>query len=73
MMGRLLSTALCVKRPTNLVFAPEQLHDLGRQSYYPGKDLHLFAVRTTLAATDIEKCRCNSYFERPKTGQTNQS
>lgn len=53
-----------------LSFAPEQLHDLGRQSYYPGKDLHLFAVRTTLAQTDIEQCRCRSYFEHPKTGLT---
>lgn len=53
-----------------LSFEPEQLHDLGRQAYYPGKDLHLFVVRTTLAATDIEECRCRSYFEHPKTGQS---
>jgi len=53
-----------------LVFEPERLVDLGRHPYYPGKDLHLFAVRTTTAETDIEQCRCRSHFEHPKTGQT---
>lgn len=53
-----------------LVFDPSRLVDLGRQSYYPGKDLHLYAVRTTSAETDIEQCRCLSVFDHPKTGQS---
>ena len=52
-----------------LIFYPERLVDLGRHPYYPGKDLHLFAARTTSAETDIEHCRCRSVFEHPKTGQ----
>jgi predicted NUDIX family NTP pyrophosphohydrolase len=53
-----------------LVFDPERLEDLGRHPYYPGKDLHLYAVRTTSAETDIEQCRCLNVFEHPKTGQS---
>lgn len=53
-----------------LVFAPERLVDLGRHAYYPGKDLHLFAVRTTCAETDLDQCRCSSFFAHPKTGQS---
>jgi putative (di)nucleoside polyphosphate hydrolase len=53
-----------------LAFTPERLVDLGRQAYYPGKDLHLFAVRTTMAETDLDRCRCRSFFAHPKTGQS---
>jgi putative (di)nucleoside polyphosphate hydrolase len=53
-----------------LVFPTERLVDLGRQAYYPGKDLHLFAVRTTLAETDLDRCRCRSFFAHPKTGES---
>ena len=52
-----------------LTFDSERLVDLGRQLYYPGKDLHLYAVRTTTTETDIEQCQCRSFFEHPKTGQ----
>ena len=46
-----------------LAFAAARLVDLGRYAYYRGKDLHLFAVRTTTAETRPEHCRCTSHFE----------
>lgn len=50
-----------------LRFAPVQLRDLGRHAYYRGKDLHLFAVATTRAATPLAACACTSHFEHPVT------
>jgi 8-oxo-dGTP pyrophosphatase MutT (NUDIX family) len=53
-----------------LVFAPEELLDLGRFRYRPGKDLHLFAAWTERFET--RRCHCSSYFrdrfgrERPE-------
>lgn len=52
-----------------LVFSADRLVDLGRLPYYSGKDLHLFAVRSTCHETPLDELRCTSYFEHPKTGQ----
>lgn len=52
-----------------LGFAAERLVDLGRQRYYHGKDLHLFAVRTSCTETPLDRLRCTSFFEHPSTGQ----
>lgn len=51
-----------------LAFAPTRLVDLGRFAYYRGKDLHLFAVRTTTAETRPERCHCTSHFEATPGG-----
>lgn len=52
-----------------LAFGPERLIDLGRHSYYRGKDLHLFAVSTSSAETSPEHCHCSSYFAHYTTGE----
>lgn len=52
-----------------LAFAPAHLIDLGRHAYYRGKDLHLFAVGTTKAATPADACRCTSYFAHYVSGR----
>lgn len=46
-----------------LTYSDDRLIDLGRHAYYRGKDLHLFAVGTTLCETVVERCTCSSYFE----------
>lgn len=53
-----------------LAFPASRLVELGRHAYYPGKDLHLFVVRTSMTETSVENCRCRSFFEHPKTGQS---
>lgn len=53
-----------------LTFPASRLLDLGRHAYYRGKDLHLFAVRTTSAETPVKNCHCNSFFDHPRTGQS---
>ncbi|HRD32737.1 MAG TPA: NUDIX domain-containing protein [Rhodocyclaceae bacterium] len=50
-----------------LGFAPDRLTDLGRHAYYRGKDLHLFAVKTTSVETPLHLCRCTSYFDHHVT------
>lgn len=52
-----------------LRFPADRLVDLGRLPYYSGKDLHLFAVRTTCSETPLDALHCTSFFEHPKTGQ----
>lgn len=62
----------CARRESHeefgLDFAATRLIDLGRYAYYRGKDLHLFAVRTTAAETRPEHCHCSSYFETAPSG-----
>lgn len=53
-----------------LVFAPDRLRDLGRHFYYHGKDLHLFAVASSTAECPPERCKCTSYFDHYRTGQS---
>ena len=53
-----------------LTFAPNRLTDLGRHPYYPGKDLHLFWVRTTTKETQLDDLRCTSFFEHYVSKQT---
>jgi len=43
-----------------LVFAPDELLELGRFLYRPGKDLHLYAALTE--ALDVARCRCSTHF-----------
>ncbi len=45
---------------TGLVFSPADLHDLGRFTYRPVKDLHLFA--TLLERVDTRRCHCRTHF-----------
>lgn len=52
-----------------LDFSPERLIDLGRHAYYRGKDLHLFAVRTSSVETRPDHCHCTSYFAHYTTGR----
>ncbi len=53
-----------------LRLAPDQLADLGRRPYRPGKDLHLFAIRVD--GVEAKDCVCTSTFidrhgrERPE-------
>lgn len=58
------------KEEFGLAFAPNRLTDLGRHAYYPGKDLHLFWVRTTTRETQLDDLRCTSFFEHYVTKQT---
>lgn len=51
-----------------LAFEATRLVDLGCYAYYRGKDLHLFAVRTTTDETRPEHCRCTSHFEHTPGG-----
>jgi putative (di)nucleoside polyphosphate hydrolase len=53
-----------------LAFPADRLVDLGRQPYYRGKDLHLFAVQTSTRETTLHDLSCTSFFEHPVTGQT---
>lgn len=53
-----------------LEFTPDRLTDLGRHAYYPGKDLHLFAVHTNTTETNLDNLRCTSFFEHPANRQT---
>jgi len=57
------------KEEFGLELQPTRLIELGRYAYYRGKDLHLFAVRTTSAETRPELCRCTSYFKHYVTGK----
>jgi putative (di)nucleoside polyphosphate hydrolase len=63
----------CALREANeefgLGFERTRLLDLGRHAYYPGKDLHLFAIRTSTTETSLDNCHCSSFFEHPKTRQ----
>lgn len=43
-----------------LVFAPEDLLELGHFSYRPGKDLHLYAV--LIERLDTARCQCHTRF-----------
>lgn len=43
-----------------LRFGAEDLLDLGRMRYRPGKDLHLFAAWT--ARLDASRCTCTTHF-----------
>jgi 8-oxo-dGTP pyrophosphatase MutT (NUDIX family) len=53
-----------------LRLSPEELADLGRRPYRPGKDLHLFAIR--VEGIEAKDCACTSLFvdrfgrERPE-------
>lgn len=53
-----------------LKFPPDRLTDLGRHRYYAGKDLHLFAVRTTTEETRLDDLQCTSFFEHPVSNKT---
>lgn len=44
----------------SLVFAPDDLLELGRFVYRPGKDLHLYAV--LIERLDTRGCRCHTQF-----------
>ncbi len=52
-----------------LRYSAARLVDLGRHAYYRGKDLHLFAVRTTTRETAVERCSCSSYFALPSSNR----
>ncbi len=52
-----------------LSFMPERLLDLGRHPYYTGKDLHLFAVQTSLNETPAHLCVCASHFDHAPSGR----
>jgi len=43
-----------------LDFSQQTLRDLGRHSYRPAKDLHLFALLTE--PFDISRCHCDSHY-----------
>ncbi len=64
----------CALRETSeefgLSFDPRNLHDLGRQRYYRGKDLHLFAVGVDSREIRPEECTCTSYFAHYQTGES---
>lgn len=45
---------------TGLRFAPDELLELGRFRYRPGKDLHLFATRSD--RFDAARCSCSTHF-----------
>lgn len=53
-----------------LQFEQDRLTDLGRHTYYRGKDLHLFWVQTTTHETRLDDLRCASYFTHPVSGHT---
>jgi 8-oxo-dGTP pyrophosphatase MutT (NUDIX family) len=44
--------------------------DLGRHSYRPGKDLHLFARRVSTAEIRVADCVCTSLFLHPRSGKS---
>ena len=44
--------------------------DLGRQSYRPGKDLHLFARRVSTEQVCVADCRCTSMFVHARSGKS---
>ena len=44
--------------------------DLGRHTYRPGKDLHLFARRVSTAQIPLADCVCTSMFLHPRSGKS---
>jgi putative (di)nucleoside polyphosphate hydrolase len=53
---------------TGIALRPEALEDLGRMTYTPKKDLHLFKVRLRTTECDLAKCECSSFFPHFQTG-----
>ncbi len=53
---------------TGITLAPERLIELGRFSYRPDKELHLFAVRVTGREIDLARCTCTSMFPSRRDG-----
>jgi 8-oxo-dGTP pyrophosphatase MutT (NUDIX family) len=53
---------------TGISLAPGRLKDLGRFTYRPEKDLHLFAVRVDDGEVDPARCVCTSMFPSRRTG-----
>lgn len=57
-----------LREETGVVIAPDRLKDLGRFTYRPEKDLHLFAVRVNDSEADPVHCVCTSMFPSRRTG-----
>lgn len=57
-----------LREETGIVLAPERLRDLGRFTYRPQKDLHLFAARIEDGEVDLARCVCTSLFPSRRDG-----
>jgi 8-oxo-dGTP pyrophosphatase MutT (NUDIX family) len=55
------------REETGLRLDPDALLDLGRFSYRPRKDLHLFA--TVTPRLDVATLHCDSHFSHPTSGR----
>jgi len=58
------------KEETGLVLDDFGWLDLGRNSYRPGKDLHLFARRVSTAVVVVADCVCTSMFVHARSGKS---
>lgn len=54
---------------TSFELNPSRLVDLGEFPYTKEKRLRLFLYRTYKSEVDLDKLKCESFFESPKTGR----
>ena len=52
---------------TSLALEPQTLDDLGLYDYLPAKRLHLYALRVSVGAFQIDSCRCHTTFPHHAT------